>query len=129
MTKKVEKSEGEKNYFSLKGEKKQKLAGFLMIVFAVLLMLSIFSYSAADKNLLIGLPDLFKVFSSDVEYLQRAANVQNWLGLFGAYLSDFGNLSNALDYVIAMTGDWVIEVAGGDYVIPLDKEILTRGLP
>jgi S-DNA-T family DNA segregation ATPase FtsK/SpoIIIE len=89
MAKKTEKEEEEKRYFSLQGEKKQKLAGFLMIVFAVLLMLSIFSYSAADKNLLIGLPDLFKVFSSDLEYLQRAANVQNWLGLFGAYLSDF----------------------------------------
>jgi len=81
--------EKERNYFSIGGEKKQKLLGFLLTVFAVLLMLSILSYRSSDKNLLIGFTDLLRVFSSDEEYLNRATEVNNWLGLFGAYLSDF----------------------------------------
>lgn len=81
--------EKDREYFSITGEKKMKLAGFLLAVFAILLMLSILSYRASDKNLLIGFTDLFRIFSNDPEYLQRASEVKNWLGLFGSYLSDF----------------------------------------
>lgn len=74
--------------FSL--EKKKKVTGFFLIVFALLLFLSILSYSKYDKaNLALGFTDLFKIFSDDPEFLSRAASVHNWLGLFGAYLSDF----------------------------------------
>ena len=79
----------EREYFSIAGEKKLKLIGFLLSVFAILLMLSILSYRSSDKNLLIGLADLFRVFSDDPEFLKRAAEVNNWLGLFGSYISDF----------------------------------------
>ena len=77
----------------------------------------------SDKVDGFDLQDFFKGLGTD----QNVITVSNKsAGAHGAYLSDFGNLSNALDYVIAMTGDWVIEVAGGDYVIPLDKEILDQ---
>ena len=71
-------------------EKKKKLIGVTLIIVALLSSLSILSYSRYDAaNLYFGFSDLFKIFSSDPEFLSRAANVHNWLGILGAYLSSF----------------------------------------
>lgn len=88
--KKSNNTESQSNYFAVTVEKRKKLFGLGLIVIALLLFLSILSYSRFDRaNLALGFTDLFKVFSSDPEYLARASSVQNWLGLFGAYISDF----------------------------------------
>ena len=70
-------------------ESKKKLLGVVLIITALLSLLSILSYSRYDVASLFGLADLFKIFSSDPEFVSRAANVHNWLGILGAYLSNF----------------------------------------
>ena len=81
---------GDDNYFIVSLEKKKKLFGIFLSVFALLIFLSILSYSRYDQaNLTFGFTDLFRVFSSDSEFLKRAESTYNWLGIFGAYISDF----------------------------------------
>ena len=90
MAKKAKKvKETKSSYFSVNLEKKKKLLGFFLTVFALLSFLSILSYSRSDNNLLLGISDIFEVFSSDPDYLRRAESIHNWLGMFGAHLSYF----------------------------------------
>jgi len=78
------------NNNSVSNEKKKKLLGVALILIAVLSLLSILSYSRYDvANLYFGFTDLFKIFSSDPEFVSRASSVHNWLGILGAYLSNF----------------------------------------
>lgn len=71
-------------------EKKMKLFGFFLIVFALLAFLSILSYSKYDEaNLSLGFADLFNIFSSNPETVSRYSSVHNWLGILGAYISSF----------------------------------------
>ena len=70
-------------------ESKKKLLGVVLIITALLSLLSILSYSRYDVASLFGFTDLFKIFSSNPEFVSRAANVHNWLGILGAYLSNF----------------------------------------
>lgn len=133
MAKSKEKKQEKRTYFSLEGDKKKRLAGFLLIVIAVLLMLSILSYSSSDKTLLIGLPDLFKVFSSDPEYLQRASNVQNWLGLLGAYFSNFfinatiGISSIVFPIIIFLWGFAILTESQHKYFLNFTNFLLASG--
>src|SRR5690606_3910915 len=47
-------------------------------------------YSRFDKaNLHYEFSDLFRVFSPDAEFQHKADSTRNWLGIFGAYISDF----------------------------------------
>jgi len=86
-SKKIVKSNSD---FTASTERKKKLIGVFLIIFALLSLLSILSYSKYDvSNLFFGFTDLFKIFSSDPEFVNRASSVHNWLGIFGAYLSDF----------------------------------------
>lgn len=72
------------------GERKKNLLGVSLIIVALLSLLSILSYSRYDvANLYFGFSDLFKIFSSDPDFVRRASSVHNWLGIFGAYISDF----------------------------------------
>ncbi len=78
------------NGISVSKENKKKLLAVALIIIAFLAFLSILSYSSYDKaNLYFGFSDLFKIFSSDPEFVSRASSVHNWLGILGAYLSDF----------------------------------------
>ena len=71
-------------------EKKMKLFGFFLVVFALLTFLSILSYSKYDEaNLSLGFADLFNIFSSNPETVSRYSSVHNWLGILGAYISSF----------------------------------------
>ncbi len=81
---------GGEGYFALSIEKKKRILGIFLIVTSVLIMLSILSYSSFDKaNLNYHFGDLFKVFSSNPEFAHKAESTRNWLGIFGAYISDF----------------------------------------
>ncbi|MFC2133509.1 DNA translocase FtsK [Bacteroidota bacterium] len=78
------------NYFIISIDKKKKLLGIFLSVLALLIFLSIISYSRFDQaNLTYEFTDLFKVFSSDPEFIARVESTHNWLGLFGAYISNF----------------------------------------
>lgn len=88
----------EENYFIISSEKKKKLIGIFLIVFAVLLLLSIISYSPYDQaNLKFSFSDLFNVFSPNAEFAKRAESAHNWLGIFGAYISYY-LINNTVGY-------------------------------
>jgi DNA segregation ATPase FtsK/SpoIIIE, S-DNA-T family len=77
-------------FFIISLEKKKKLIGIFLVISAVLMLLSIFSYSRYDQaNLSYSFTDFFKVFSTNPDFLHRAQYTHNWLGIFGAYLSHF----------------------------------------
>jgi len=89
MTKKVKKEkDNSDNFFLIPLEKKKKILGFLLLLVALFLFLSVLSYRSSDyANLTYRFTDLFKIFSDDVEFLARVENTKNWLGIFGAYTS------------------------------------------
>ena len=82
-------SSGE-NYFVISSDKKKKILGIFLIVLSVFILLSIASYSRFDQaNLHYQFSDFFKVFGSSQDTALKADNTHNWLGIFGAYISDF----------------------------------------
>ncbi len=88
--KKTETSSKGENYFTISTEKKKKIIGIFLIVFSILILLSIISYSRFDKaNLNYSFGDFFRAFSSNSDFVQKAESTHNWLGIFGAYISDF----------------------------------------
>jgi S-DNA-T family DNA segregation ATPase FtsK/SpoIIIE len=83
-----------------KYDKHFKLMAVLIAIFSLLLMLALISYTAEDEsNINIKFGDLFKLFSNDEIIAAKASTTQNWLGLTGAFLSDF-LYNSTLGYVI-----------------------------
>lgn len=77
-------------YFVISSDKKKRILGIFLIVFSIFTLLSIASYSRYDQAVLnYHFSDLFKVFSSSQETVQKANDTHNMLGVFGAYISDF----------------------------------------
>jgi DNA segregation ATPase FtsK/SpoIIIE, S-DNA-T family len=84
------KSSNGENYFTISTEKKKKIIGIILVVLSFLTFLSIISYSRADYSGLDNVfSDLTKIFSSNSDFIQRSSGIHNWLGLFGAYISNF----------------------------------------
>jgi S-DNA-T family DNA segregation ATPase FtsK/SpoIIIE len=67
------------NYFSFSSDKTKKILGILLIFFSTFLLFSIISYDRRDEANLTGL------FSTS----EQGAEIYNWAGIFGAYISDF----------------------------------------
>lgn len=79
-----------KEYFVVSPAKKKKLLGIFLIVFALLIFLSVLSYSRYDdSSFSYRFTDLFNIFSPNPELKDKAADTHNWLGIFGAYISNF----------------------------------------
>jgi S-DNA-T family DNA segregation ATPase FtsK/SpoIIIE len=85
----IKKTTKTNNPIPVSSERKKKLLGVTLIIVALLVLLSILSHDNKDTASLFGFSDLLKIFSSDPEFVSRASNVHNWLGILGAYLSDF----------------------------------------
>ena len=77
------------NFFIISPEKKKKIFGILLLLIALLSFLSILSYSRADESSLYSVMDLFKILNPSPELQERIVTINNWLGLFGAYISYF----------------------------------------
>jgi S-DNA-T family DNA segregation ATPase FtsK/SpoIIIE len=87
---KTNKNGNVEKYFAISSEKKKKIIGILLILFSVILLLSIISYSRFDKaDLNYKFSDMFRVFGSNSDFIHKADTTHNWLGIFGAYISDF----------------------------------------
>lgn len=77
-------------YFVVSPEKKKKLLGILLIVFALLIFLSVLSYSRNDESYFsYRFMDQFNIFDTNPELHNKAATTHNWLGIFGSYISHF----------------------------------------
>ncbi len=74
------------HYFTISVEKKKKIIGIFLIVIALLIFLSIISYSPFDHY---EFSDLLKVIRSNSSLSGKAGSAYNWLGIFGACISDF----------------------------------------
>ncbi|MCX8000344.1 MAG: DNA translocase FtsK 4TM domain-containing protein, partial [Leptospiraceae bacterium] len=72
-------------------EKKKVALGVLFIVFSILLLLSIISYTETDKAYFIDLrfKDILSIFDKNSDIAQNLSKINNWLGLFGAILGNF----------------------------------------
>ena len=88
---KTKKNNGkEESIAILSFDKKKKLIGIFLSVLALLVFLSILSYSRSDEaNLSYKIDDMFRVFSDNPDFAHRADSTGNWLGIFGAYISYF----------------------------------------
>ncbi len=69
---------------------RRQIAAFVGIVFSLMLLLSLVSYSALDQSSgEIALSDLWRIFSNDESILLRAERTHNLLGLLGAMVSNW----------------------------------------
>ena len=67
---------------SILAGKKKKIFAILLLLFSILILLSIISYSRFDRA---NLSNSF----SDLSTSNPKADTRNWLGIIGAYVSDF----------------------------------------
>jgi S-DNA-T family DNA segregation ATPase FtsK/SpoIIIE len=82
-------SHGER-FFSISPEKKKTLLGIIFIVLALLIFLSILSYSPYDdSSFSFTFRELVDFIRQNSEILSRASTTHNWLGIFGAYVSHY----------------------------------------
>ncbi len=71
-------------------QQRKQVLSFLVIVFGIMALLSMVSYSPADEaNGDVRFSDLYKIFTNDPLIQQKSELTTNWLGLFGAILSNF----------------------------------------
>jgi S-DNA-T family DNA segregation ATPase FtsK/SpoIIIE len=71
------------------GGRKRQIIGLLGMVLAVLILLSLVSYTSSDQaNGDVRFVDLWKVFSNDPVIRAKAEGTRNWLGLLGAIFSN-----------------------------------------
>jgi DNA segregation ATPase FtsK/SpoIIIE, S-DNA-T family len=70
--------------FSISVEFKKQILGFILVLFGVLLLLSIFSYSPSDEGN-ISNQSVLSIFKRETS----SVPVKNWLGIAGAISADF----------------------------------------
>jgi len=84
---KAVKPAADEKYFTISVEKKKKILGIFLMVISFLVFLSLITYSAFDKAQLNNrFQDLIKGLTPDNNIVQ---GTRNWLGISGAYISDF----------------------------------------
>jgi len=112
------------NFFVVSPEKKKKLLGIFLVILALLIFLSIISYSRYDESFFsYKFLDLFG-FGSNPELTNKAATTHNWLGIFGAYVSHF-LIRSTIGYfsiifpVIMFIWGYAILKKSEDYKLPL----------
>lgn len=73
----------------VRGERRHQILGLLVMVLAILLLLSLVSYTSTDQaSGDIRFADLWKVLSNDPAIKAKAESTRNWLGLLGAIASN-----------------------------------------
>lgn len=122
-------------YFLISLEKKKKLIGIFLVISALLMLLSIFSYSRYDQaNLSYSFTDFFKVFSTNPDFLHRAQYTHNWLGIFGAYLSNFlvnstlGYFSIVIPMILFIWGYTILKNGEKKLALHVSNFLLILGL-
>ncbi len=134
-SKQVKNNTADDNFFVVSIEKKKKILGIFLIVFAVLIFLSILSYSRFDDaNFSYKFTDLFKVFSSNPEISSKASSTHNWLGIFGAFISNFfihgtlGYFSLVFPVIMFIWGYSIIRGQNYKVAIYLSNFFITMGV-
>lgn len=125
----------EQTFFIVSLEKKKKLVGIFLVVSAVLMLLSIFSYSRLDQaKLNFTFTDIFNVFSTNPDFIQRAESTHNWLGIVGAYISHFlinstlGYFSIVIPIILFVWGYTILKDADKRLALNLTNFFLIFGV-
>lgn len=89
--------------------------GILLIMAGVLLLLALVSWSRADETIAdIGWKGYFQLLTGDHALKERAELTANWLGLFGALLSNFmflgtvGFTALTVPVLLVLWGWWIL---------------------
>src|ERR1017187_3184049 len=87
----VEKPSENGKYFTISISKKKKILGILLIVISFFIILSILSYSRSDEARLSSQiwSDLQNVISNANTLSNQPAEINNWMGIAGVYISFF----------------------------------------
>ncbi|MFO7526911.1 MAG: DNA translocase FtsK 4TM domain-containing protein [Ignavibacteriaceae bacterium] len=89
----AEKKANGSKYFNVSGDKKKKIVGILVILISIYLFVSILSFDRRDSSLPPNVLDTI-ITSFDVD---TKIETYNWLGIIGAYTSNF-LIKNVLGY-------------------------------
>ena len=123
------------NYFVISVEKKKKILGFFLLILSLISALSILSYSRYDQAILtLEYQDLVKVFSTDPVFAQKVNDTQNWLGIFGSYVSDFlinstiGYFSLIFSVILFLWGYTVVRNSPYKLSIHISNLLLAAGI-
>jgi len=97
----VEKKElSKKDAFLQQYNRHIKVLSVLMIVFAILILLALVSYTQRDEaNTQITIGDILALLKGREEAVARAQTTSNWLGLLGAVISNF-LLNHTIGYIV-----------------------------
>lgn len=119
------------DFFSISAEKKKKIAGVGLLFFALLLFLSIVSYSAGDEDFLnYNFFEIMPVFGSSGGDVQP----NNWLGIIGVYLahlcihSTIGFFSVIFPVIIGMWGYYFLTTTDRGFIISVTNFLVIMGL-
>ncbi len=132
--KKTKLLKNEEGIFFISVEKKKKLLGIFLTVFSLLIFLSILSYSKLDDIIDYKFSDLFRIFSSDPEFVLKIKFTHNWLGIFGALVSGFfinstlGYFSIVIPIVLFIWGYTIIRDENYRLSIYLSNFLLIIGI-
>lgn len=88
---KVEKPVETGKYFTISIIKKKKILGILLIVLSFFIILSILSYSRSDEARISSQiwRDLLNLLTNSNNEINKLAEINNWMGIVGVYISFF----------------------------------------
>ena len=133
---KVEKPAESGKYFTISIDKKKKILGILLIVLSFFILLSIVSYSRSDEARISSQiwRDLLNIISNSNNELNKLADINNWMGIAGVYISFFfirsiiGYFSILLPAVIFLWGLRFFKKLDFRILIHLSNFFLLSGL-
>lgn len=133
---KVEKPAESGKYFTISIGKKKKILGILLIVLSFFIILSIVSYSRSDEARISSQiwRDLLNIITNSNNELNNVADINNWMGISGVYISFFfirsiiGYFSILLPAVIFLWGLRFFKKLDFRILIHLSNFFLLSGL-
>jgi len=133
---KVEKPIDSEKYFTISIGKKKRILGILLIVFSFFIILSIISYSKSDEaSISPGFwSDFWNIISNSNNESNKLAEINNWMGIAGVYISFFfirsiiGYFSILLPAVIFLWGLRFFKKLDFRILIHLSNFFLITGL-
>jgi S-DNA-T family DNA segregation ATPase FtsK/SpoIIIE len=133
---KVEKPAESGKYFTISIGKKKKILGILLIVLAFFIILSIVSYSRYDEARISSQfwSDFWNIIANSNNDSNKLAEINNWMGIVGVYISFFfirsiiGYFSILLPAVIFLWGLRFFKKLDFRILIHLSNFFLLSGL-
>lgn len=99
-------------------DNKKRIAGVLMVVLSLIIFLSVVSYSSFDKaQLTNSFSDIFSL-QTENQINKDAHSIYNWMGVTGAYISDFF-ITSTIGY-FSLVFPFLLFLWGVSFFLPID---------